>query len=192
MRFRRANSVLLRAQLALLLAIFGAAAGASARAQIAVVGDGGPGPVKAQHLTAELVALGPAIAPGGTQQVGLRTHTGQRLARLLDQPWRLGRAAADRVDAARGRYRRADAVSHSAAAAAGPADGLRLRGRGCVSRDDCGGPDAEAGAGASGCAGELAGVRRGLHSRQGAPGNRTSRCSLERRRGRSPARWARP
>jgi thiol:disulfide interchange protein DsbD len=27
--------------------------------------------VKAQHLTAELIALGPAIAPGGTQQVGL-------------------------------------------------------------------------------------------------------------------------
>ncbi len=45
--------------------------GASARAQIAVVGNGGPGPVKAQHLTAELVSLGPAIAPGGTQVVGL-------------------------------------------------------------------------------------------------------------------------
>ena len=57
--------------LALLLAIFGAAVGVGARAQIAVVGDGGPGPVKAQHLTAELVALGPAIAPGETQQVGL-------------------------------------------------------------------------------------------------------------------------
>lgn len=42
-----------------------------ARAQVAVVGDGGPGPVKAPHLTAELVALGPAIAPGGTQMVGL-------------------------------------------------------------------------------------------------------------------------
>ncbi len=35
------------------------------------VGDGGPGPVKAQHLTAELVSLGPAIEPGGTQEVGL-------------------------------------------------------------------------------------------------------------------------
>jgi thiol:disulfide interchange protein len=46
-------------------------AGTGARAQIAAVGDGGPGPVKAQHLTAELVSLGPAIAPGGTQQVGL-------------------------------------------------------------------------------------------------------------------------
>jgi thiol:disulfide interchange protein/DsbC/DsbD-like thiol-disulfide interchange protein len=40
-------------------------------AQIAAVGDGGPGPVKAPHLTAELVALGPAIAPGGTQELGL-------------------------------------------------------------------------------------------------------------------------
>ena len=38
----------------------------AAHAQIAVVGDGGPGPVKAQHLTAELVSLGPAIAPGGS------------------------------------------------------------------------------------------------------------------------------
>jgi thiol:disulfide interchange protein DsbD len=70
-RVRRAIPFLSLAQLALLLAIFGVAAGANARAQIAVVGDGGPGPVKAQHLTAELVALGPAIAPGGTQQAGL-------------------------------------------------------------------------------------------------------------------------
>jgi thiol:disulfide interchange protein len=43
----------------------------AARGQIAVVGDGGPGPAKAQHLTAELVSLGPAIAPGGMQEVGL-------------------------------------------------------------------------------------------------------------------------
>src|SRR5271156_7206714 len=42
-----------------------------ARAQLQVVGDGGPGPVKAQHLTAELVSLSPDIAPGGTLQVGL-------------------------------------------------------------------------------------------------------------------------
>ena len=42
-----------------------------AHAQIQVVGDGGPGPVKAQHLTAELVSLSPTIAPGGTVQVGL-------------------------------------------------------------------------------------------------------------------------
>jgi thiol:disulfide interchange protein DsbD len=44
---------------------------AALRAQVAVVGDGGPGPVKAQHLTAELVSLGPAIAPGGQQVLGL-------------------------------------------------------------------------------------------------------------------------
>jgi thiol:disulfide interchange protein DsbD len=60
-----------RTVLALLLTIFGVAAAANARAQIAAVGDGGPGPVMAQHLTAELIALGPAIAPGGTQQAGL-------------------------------------------------------------------------------------------------------------------------
>src|SRR6202522_3292028 len=44
---------------------------APAHAQLQVVGDGGPGPVKAQHLTAELVSLAPDIAPGGTLQVGL-------------------------------------------------------------------------------------------------------------------------
>jgi thiol:disulfide interchange protein len=44
---------------------------APTHAQLQVVGDGGPGPVKAQHLTAELVSLSPSIAPGGTLQVGL-------------------------------------------------------------------------------------------------------------------------
>ena len=43
----------------------------AAPAQLPTVGDGGPGPVKAPHLTAELVSLGPAIAPGGAQMVGL-------------------------------------------------------------------------------------------------------------------------
>jgi len=43
----------------------------SANAQLQVVGDGGPGPVKAQHLTAELVSASPNIAPGGTLQAGL-------------------------------------------------------------------------------------------------------------------------
>lgn len=42
-----------------------------ARAQMTEVGDGGPGPVKAPHLTAELVSLSPKIAPGGTLQIGL-------------------------------------------------------------------------------------------------------------------------
>jgi thiol:disulfide interchange protein/DsbC/DsbD-like thiol-disulfide interchange protein len=54
------------------LALFAAlSACAPALAQIAEVGNGGPGPVKAQHLTAELVSLGPAIAPGGAQELGL-------------------------------------------------------------------------------------------------------------------------
>jgi thiol:disulfide interchange protein DsbD len=43
----------------------------SVGAQIQVVGDGGPGPVKAQHLTVEMVSLAPAVAPGGTVDVGL-------------------------------------------------------------------------------------------------------------------------
>jgi len=33
------------------------------------VGDGGPGPVKAQHLTVEMISAGPQIAAGGTQTV---------------------------------------------------------------------------------------------------------------------------
>ena len=40
-------------------------------AQLAELGDGSPGPVKAQHLTAELVSLAPGISPGGTATVGL-------------------------------------------------------------------------------------------------------------------------
>ncbi len=42
-----------------------------AKAQIPVIGDGGPGPVKAPHLTAEMVTAAPTIAPGGTLQTGL-------------------------------------------------------------------------------------------------------------------------
>lgn len=43
----------------------------TAHAQFPVVGDGGPGPVKAQHLTVQLVSASPTIAPGGTLQAGL-------------------------------------------------------------------------------------------------------------------------
>ncbi len=35
-----------------------------------VLGNGGPGPVKAQHLTVEMVSAGPAIALGGRQTLG--------------------------------------------------------------------------------------------------------------------------
>src|SRR5438045_1004649 len=54
--------------LLLICALF---AGSSAYAQIQPVGDGGPGPVKAQHLTVEMVSMVPSIAPGGTLEVGL-------------------------------------------------------------------------------------------------------------------------
>ena len=47
------------------------AAGGGAAAQIVEVGDGGPGPVKAEHLTAELTSLAPQIAVGGSVQLGL-------------------------------------------------------------------------------------------------------------------------
>ena len=57
--------------LGVLLFVLVGSGSSRARGQIAVVGDGGPGPVKAQHLTVEMVSLGPAIAPGGTQVVGL-------------------------------------------------------------------------------------------------------------------------
>ena len=43
----------------------------AAAAQIVEIGDGGPGPVKGEHLTAELTSLSPQVAPGGTVQIGL-------------------------------------------------------------------------------------------------------------------------
>jgi thiol:disulfide interchange protein DsbD len=61
--------------------LFVLAGSTRARGQIAVVGDGGPGPVKAQHLTVELASLGPAIAPGGTQVVGLVFS--------IEEPWHI-------------------------------------------------------------------------------------------------------
>src|SRR5947209_20099433 len=68
---RRMKAVNVRRILSCLLVVLGLFGVEGARAQVAVVGDGGPGPVKAPHLTAELVSLGPAIAPAGTQTVGL-------------------------------------------------------------------------------------------------------------------------
>jgi thiol:disulfide interchange protein DsbD len=56
---------------ALLFAVYALFLFPAANAQLQSVGDGGPGPVKAQHLTAELVSVAPTIAPGGTLQVGL-------------------------------------------------------------------------------------------------------------------------
>jgi len=42
-----------------------------ANAQLRVLGDGGPGPIKAEHLTAELQSLAPSVAPGGSVYTGL-------------------------------------------------------------------------------------------------------------------------
>jgi thiol:disulfide interchange protein len=54
------------------LAVLLALCGLSAPAQMTPVGDGGPGPVKAAHLTAELTTLDPpSINPGGRLQAGL-------------------------------------------------------------------------------------------------------------------------
>jgi thiol:disulfide interchange protein len=63
--------IIRRQRLALLTLLFALLALPFANAQMQEAGDGGPGPIKSQHLTAELVALSPSIAPGGTQQVGL-------------------------------------------------------------------------------------------------------------------------
>src|SRR6201985_2389332 len=69
MTIRRPSSSLIHSTLLLLACPFFFLP--CANAQLQVVGDGGPGPVKAQHLTAELASLSPSIAPGGTLQAGL-------------------------------------------------------------------------------------------------------------------------
>jgi len=62
---RRSRATLLWLTAALLIACH------SGHAQIVEVGNGGPGPVKAEHLTAELTSLSPQIAAGGSVQAGL-------------------------------------------------------------------------------------------------------------------------
>jgi thiol:disulfide interchange protein/DsbC/DsbD-like thiol-disulfide interchange protein len=51
----------------------------AALAQLHEVGDGGPGPVKAPHLTAELVPMAPSVSPGGSVELGL--------VLTLDEKW---------------------------------------------------------------------------------------------------------
>jgi len=63
----------------IVLALLFALTGASAHAQLQLLGDGGPGPIKALHLTAEMVSLTPNVAPGGSVYVGL--------AITLDKHW---------------------------------------------------------------------------------------------------------
>ena len=77
MRPRPSRSGLRHALLALFFAFF--AFTTRSQAQLVEVGDGGPGPVKAEHLTAELTTLSPQnsqnpvgqIAAGGTLEGGL-------------------------------------------------------------------------------------------------------------------------
>jgi thiol:disulfide interchange protein/DsbC/DsbD-like thiol-disulfide interchange protein len=54
-----------------MLAFMLCAATPAVRAQLTEVGDGGPGPVKAPHLTVELTSLSPQVAAGGQVQAGL-------------------------------------------------------------------------------------------------------------------------
>ena len=109
----------------LVLAVLGLAAGTEASAQIASVGDGGPGPAKTQHLTAELVSLGPAIAPGGTQEVGLVLTIEEKWHVYWINPGDSGEPPHITWTLAAWRLRPGDAVSDSGAVAAGAADGLQ-------------------------------------------------------------------
>ncbi len=69
--YNRSTMSLRRYIPSLLALVFSLTALQSAGAQMQTVGDGGPGPVKAAHLTAELTSLSPTIAPGGTVTAGL-------------------------------------------------------------------------------------------------------------------------
>lgn len=70
MDLRRSLRDLLRFTSAM-IALMLCAAAPAAHAQLAEVGDGGPGPVKAPHLTVELTTLSPQVAVGGQVQAGL-------------------------------------------------------------------------------------------------------------------------
>jgi DsbC/DsbD-like thiol-disulfide interchange protein len=90
------------------------------------VGDGGPGPVKAQHLTVELTSLAPQVAIGGSVQAGL--------VFTLEEHWHVywinagdsGEPPQITWTLPAGYHGRAYAVSATAAPAAGAADGLWL------------------------------------------------------------------
>ena len=61
----------LRRHFAVLFALLIAISCLQTPAQMQAVGDGGPGPFKAQHLTAELTSNATAVAPGQSVQAGL-------------------------------------------------------------------------------------------------------------------------
>ncbi len=98
-----------------------------ANAQLQAVGDGGPGPVKAQHLTVELVSLAPGIAPGGKLNVGLvftleeHWHVYWINAGDAGEPPKITWTLPDR------HHCWPNAVSHSQPSSQWPPHGLRLR-----------------------------------------------------------------
>ena len=55
----------------LLLALLAVLSSSAVQAQLHELGDGGPGPIKAPHLTAEMTSLAPNVAPGGQVYAGL-------------------------------------------------------------------------------------------------------------------------
>ena len=61
----------IRSLLAQAVVVMSAVLSVPVTAQMQAVGDGGPGPFKAQHLTAELTSNASAVAPGGSVQAGL-------------------------------------------------------------------------------------------------------------------------
>ncbi len=143
----------------------------SARAQIKEVGDGGPGPFKADHLTAELVTLAPQIAPGGNLQIGLLLtiedgwHVYWINAGDSGEPPKIIWTLPKGITAGPMQFPVPERLPY------GPTDGFRLR-RPCgLSRAAERFAQAAARQGAPGCACELAGMQpKPMSARQGPPG----------------------
>ena len=88
----------------------------------------------APHVRVQLVVPGDNLyQQRQAERRGALLQAGARLAHLLEESGRRGRAAAYSVDAASRDYRRADAVSRAQALAARAADGLWLRERSSLS-----------------------------------------------------------
>ncbi len=106
-----------------------------------------------------------------------RDHARSSLARLLDQRRRLRPITPHRLDSSCRNHRRSNAVPHPHPPSPRPADGLRLRECSNFSRPIYRGQVSENREDPHRCEGKLAGVPRGLHSRQGPPRARSDGCS---------------
>ena len=140
----------------------------------------------APHLHVELLVPGKRRSiPAATSDERGRPllQAGAGLACLLAESGRLGRAAANQVDAAERCHRRSAGVSGARAPAAGSADGLRLRERSAVSRsafDLSAGKLTPGSTVRSHAQGQLAGLPRGLHSGQSRAGMSEVGCPIAR------------